>query len=107
MPVYVWIALALALASLLAGPVTAAVRGLRTLRVFKSLAGQASTGLDEISRKMEVTEQRTLVAAAGAEQLSAAVAHLELSVAELQVLKAATDETRAGIKTLTDLRPRK
>jgi hypothetical protein len=107
MPLYVWLALLVGLVALFAGPSLAAVRGWRMVNSFKRLAGQAGELVDDVSRSAATVEQRALAATEGAERLSVAVARLEVSLAELQVLKAAADETRSGLSRLTSLRPRK
>jgi hypothetical protein len=106
-PIYVWLALAFALLVLLGAPVVAALRAWRTLKTFKQVARHASEVVEEVARRAARTEERALAATEGAERLSTAVTHLQGSLAELQVIKAAADETRAGLGRITGLRPRK
>jgi hypothetical protein len=106
-PIYVWPALAIALVALFGAPVVAAMRAWRTLKTFKAVARHASEVVEEVARSAAQTEERALAATQGAERLANAVTHLQGSLAELQVLKTAADETRTGLGRITGLRPRK
>ncbi len=86
----------------------AAVRGLRAYRAAKRLARETGQAVSDIGRS--ATEIESRLAARGAGQgdgLTAALARLQASRAQLDVLLAALSDVREAIGRVTVLVPRK
>jgi len=75
----------------------AAVRGLRTYRLAKRVSGTASAALDEVMRKGEVAEAQAAALSGKSALLESSIAHLQESLAELAVLRAAFANARSTL----------
>jgi hypothetical protein len=107
MPVYVWLALALALLVVVAGTTVTVVRTLRTWRVFRAFTGAIGGRLDDILQKAADVEERLEAAGTTAERLDAAVARLRRSTTYGGVLAEALADVRASIGRVQANVPRK
>jgi hypothetical protein len=92
-----WIAFGCALALVLASTVWAALRGLRTWRAVKAYTRRTGAALDTTTQAAAVAEARAAAVTAGTERLTDAISHLESSLAELEILRAAVAEARATL----------
>ena len=100
MTVLNWVALAFLLVATVASVTVAVVRGLRLWRVLRSFSGQAETAIDHVMRSAETTEERTATLATNQERLTQARTHLQASLAQLAVLRAAAAEVNAALDRL-------
>ncbi|MDX6475939.1 MAG: hypothetical protein QOH95_1450 [Gaiellaceae bacterium] len=102
-----WISL-LFLVLALAVSVTIAVRGgLRAWRAFRGLTGATTAALDDVVRTASEAEGHAVAFSDGSEQLSAAIARLQRSLAELGVLGSALSDARASLLSFRGAVPRK
>jgi len=102
-----WIALAFLLVASVASVTVASIRGLRLWRVFRSFSGQAEQEIDHVMRSAETTEQRTASLTENQERLTRAREHLQISLAQLAVLRAAAAEANAALDRLRNAVPTK
>ncbi len=100
MTVLDWVALGFLLVATVASVTFAGVRGLRLWRVFRSFSGQAEQELDHVLRAAETTEQRSASLTTNQERLTQAREHLQISLAQLAVLRAAAAEANAALDRL-------
>ena len=84
----------------------AAVRGLRAYRATKRLARETAETVSDIGRSATAIESR-IAGGAGGDELAAALARLQASRAQLDVLLAALADVRAAVGRVTVLVPRK
>jgi hypothetical protein len=102
-----WLSLVFLLVAAVASVSLAAFRGLRLWRSFRSFSDLAETALDDVMRNAAVAEERANSLTKNQERLTRAVAHLQASLAQLAVLRAAANETRAGFDRLRGIVPSK
>jgi hypothetical protein len=107
MPVYVWLALLLAVIVFVAGTTVTVVKTLRTWRGFRALTGAVGGRLDDILQKAADVERRLEAAGTTAERLDAAVARLKRSTTYGGVLAEALADVRASIGRVQASVPRK
>ena len=93
----VWIALAFLLVALIGAPVVAGLRALKTWRALRSFGGAITSALDDVMRKGTAAEEHATALTANAERLTKAMEHLQESLAQLALLRAAADEARATV----------
>ena len=87
--------------------VYATVRGLRAFRAAKRLARETDETVSDIGRSAAEIESRLAGGAGGGDELAAALARLQASRAQLDVLLAALADVREAIGRVTVLVPRK
>jgi ABC-type multidrug transport system fused ATPase/permease subunit len=102
-----WIALAFLLVALVASVTVAFLRGRRLWRSIRVFSGEAETALDQVMSAAAIAEERSASLTANQERLSQANNHLQASLAELAVLRAAADEARARFDRLRGVVPTK
>ena len=102
-----WIALAFLLVALVASVTVAFLRGRRLWRHISSFSGEAETALDKVMSAAAITEERSAAFTANQERLTKANARLQISLAELAILRAAADEARAKFDRLREILPTK
>jgi chromosome segregation ATPase len=96
--VAVWPALGVAVVGVVAGLITAIVRGLRSWRRLKGLSRAFGNGVADVSTRAEEIETHLTRASEGSEQLSASLERLRRSRARLNVQLAAVREARAAVE---------
>lgn len=102
-----WLALAIALLSVIASATYGTLKGLEAFRAVKGLGGTVGAEVDRIATTSgEIERQLALAAEAGA-RLDASLARLRVSRARLNVLTSALAEVRAAVGRITSVVPRK
>ena len=107
MLLYVWIALGVSGAFVLASLAFATVRGLAAWRTFRRFRRRAFDGLAEVTRRIARVESRLETAGETALRLQRAQAELHDSLATARLLSAAVAEVRATVSRVTGLVPSK
>jgi hypothetical protein len=107
MLVWVWPALAVDVLALIGGIAFAALRGLSTYRLTRTVGGELTAGVDRISRESDELATKLEKLADSTGRLDAALVRLEASRARLNVLLEAIGQVRAGLARLTGIVPRK
>jgi hypothetical protein len=102
-----WVALVFLLAALVASVTVAALRALRAWRTFRSFSRTTGAALDDVMRTAASAEEHAVSLTAGAEQLATATEHLQGSLAQLTLLRAAAGEARATLARLRGVVPGK
>jgi hypothetical protein len=103
----IWLSLFVLIAVPIACGGWATGRGFRTYRSARRFAGALSRDLLPIQVAASVAEDRVASVEAGQIRLQEALARLEQSRAELEILRSAAQESRDTIKSLTSLIPSK
>jgi hypothetical protein len=75
----------------------AAVRGLRTWRTFRRFTRATSAAMDEVMQKGEAAEAKATELTGKSERVSSSIAHLQESLAELTILRAAFANAKSGL----------
>ncbi|NUR75951.1 MAG: hypothetical protein HOQ28_06670 [Thermoleophilia bacterium] len=107
MALLTWISLAFLVVALGGSVTFAAVRGLRMWRAFRALSRAAGSALDDVGRTAGEAERHAVALSEGSERLSAEVARLHESLAQLAVLRSAATEARATLLGFRGFVPRK
>ena len=107
MLVWVWPALALDVLAVIGGAAFAAVRGLSTYRLSRSVGGELTTGIERVARDADEMAPKLERLADKTGHLGEALARLQTSRARLDVLLEAIAQVRAGIARLRGVVPRK
>ena len=102
-----WIALAFLVVAVVASLAYVGVRGLRLWRSFRSFANATETALDHVTRATARAEEGSAALSANQERLAKAMEHLQISLAQLTVLRAAAAEVNAKLQVLRSLVPSK
>ena len=97
MPLLNWLCLLFLAVSAVGSIAVAAVRGLRTYRTAKRVSAITTAALDDVMRKGEVAEGKAATLTEKSARLEGAVAHLQESLAELAVLRAAYATARSTL----------
>jgi hypothetical protein len=103
----VWLSLVVMIVTPVACGGYATGRGLRTYRAAKRFTRAANRAILPIEVAASVAEDRVASVEAGQVRLQEALARLQRSRAELDVLRRAAEESRATLKGLTSLIPSK
>lgn len=106
MPLF-WLALAVAILSVVASSVFLTIKGLEAFRAFKAVGGAVTAELDRIERASGEIERHLSLASESASRLDARLAELRRSRARLNVLSSAIDDVRASVGRVTSVYPRK
>jgi uncharacterized tellurite resistance protein B-like protein len=85
----------------------AATRALRAWRIFKRFSRTTSSAIAGVLETAADAERHAVAFTEGTEKLSAALARLEESRAQLAVIQAAANETRSSLGSLRGAVPRK
>jgi hypothetical protein len=93
---WVWLALGISLAVVIASAVFAVARALKAWRAFRRFRRRVFEGLEDVTRRVAAIEQRVNAANASAVRLQRAQAELQDSLAAARVLAAAVADVRAG-----------
>jgi hypothetical protein len=103
----IWIALAFCLVAAIGSIAYAAVRAWRLWKTVRSTAKAATDAAGRVMTSAAAAERHAVSLTAGTERLSSAVAHLQASLEELAVIRAAAAEPRKLLASIRGLAPRK
>jgi hypothetical protein len=106
MPLF-WLALAVALVSVVASAVYLTLKGLEAFRAFKQLGRSVAEGTERIERTTGEIERHLTLASESGTRLEAELADLRRSRARLNVLTSAIADVRASVGRVTAVYPRK
>jgi hypothetical protein len=102
-----WIALGFLLVALITSVLLASRSALRLWRNARTFSGTAQAALDDVMQSAAAAEEASASLATNQERLGKATAHLQASLAQLAVLRAAADEARATLHRLRRVVPSK
>ena len=102
-----WLALAIAVCSVVASLVYVTTKGLEAFRAFKQLNRSIGAGLDRIATATAEIERHLADAAEAGTRLDRSLARLRVSRTRLNVLRSAIDDVKASAGRLTAVYPRK
>jgi uncharacterized membrane protein YcjF (UPF0283 family) len=102
-----WLALAFCLVAVVGSIAYAATRAWRLWKTFRATGKAANQAVSHVMRSAATAEQRAASLSAGTERLSAAITHLQSSLEELAVIRAAAAEPRELLASIRGLVPRK
>ncbi|HEY3922459.1 MAG TPA: hypothetical protein VGL76_10135 [Gaiellaceae bacterium] len=104
-PVYVWPAIAVAVAVPIGTAVWAASSALRAWRSFKRLRRKVFDGLGDVTNRLAAIDRHLDSASESAARLAQANARLQASLADARVLASAFGEFRSTVARVTGLMP--
>jgi len=102
-----WLALAIAVCSLVASSVYGTLKGLEAFRAFKRLGGEVGDAVDRIATASGEIERHLALAGESGTRLEASLARLGASRARLNILTSAIDDVKAAAGRITSVYPRK
>jgi hypothetical protein len=103
----VWICLAFLVVATVGSLVVAATHGWRLWRAFRGLSGRITDALGEVERSAAAAESHAAGLGEGSEHLNAAIARLQVSLAELAAIGGAAAEARSLLAGVRGVVPRK
>ena len=104
---FVWLALAVAAASVIASAIYLTLKGLEAFRACKGLSRNVTSELARIEEASSQIERHLALATESGARLDSELADLRRSRARLNVLTSAIDDVRASVGRLTAVYPRK
>ncbi len=107
MALLTWISLLFLVVATVGSIAFAATRALRAWRAFKRFSRTTRAAIGGVLETAAEAERHAVAFAEGTEKLTAALAHLEQSRAELAVIQAAAAEARSSLGALRGAVPRK
>jgi hypothetical protein len=107
MALLTWFSLLFLVVAVAGSIAVAALRGLRTWRTFRRFSRTTSSAIGEVLQTAAEAERHAAAFSEGTAKLSAALAHLEESRADLAVLEAAAAEARSSLFAFRGAVPRK
>ena len=102
-----WLALAFCLVAVVGSIGYASTRAWRLWKTVRSTAKAATDAAGRVMTSAAAAEERAVSLTAGTERLSTAITHLQGSLEELAVIRAAADEPRSLLESIRGLAPRK
>jgi hypothetical protein len=102
-----WLALAIAVVSVIASATYGTLRGLEAFRAVKGLGGTVGDEVDRIAAASGEIERHLALAAEAGTRLDASLARLRASRARLNVLTSAVADARAAVGRIASVYPRK
>ena len=103
----IWIALAFCVVAVAGSVAYAAVRAWRLWKTVRATSRKATEAAGRVLASAEAAERHVTSLGAGAERLATAMEHLQGSLAELAVLRAAAGETQSLLASIRGVVPRK
>ena len=103
----IWIALAFCLVAVVGSIGYAATRAWRLWKTARATGKAATDAVGRVLTSAEKAEKRAVSLTAGTERLSTAITHLQGSLEELAVIRAAAAEPRNLLRSIRGLVPRK
>jgi uncharacterized membrane protein len=107
MALLTWISLLFLVLAVVGSIAVAATRALRAWRTFRRFSKTTSAAIAGVLETAAEAERHAVAFTEGTEKLSAALAHLERSRAELGVIQAAADQARSSLFAFRGAVPRK
>jgi hypothetical protein len=107
MALLTWISLLFLVLALVGSIAFAAARALRAWRTFRRFSRTTSAAIGGVLETATEAERHAVAFTEGAEKLSAALARLEQSRAQLAVIQAAATQARSSLSSLRGAVPRK
>ncbi|HEX4679131.1 MAG TPA: hypothetical protein VH210_08030 [Gaiellaceae bacterium] len=107
MSLLTWVSLLFLVVAIVGSIVVAVSRGLRTWRTFRRFSMTTSAAIGDVLETAAEAERHAVAFTDGTEKLSAALARLEESRAELAVIQAAAAEAKASLLAFRGAVPRK
>jgi hypothetical protein len=107
MSLLTWVSLLFLLVAVVGSIAFAATRALHAWRTFRRFSKTTSAAIENVLETAAEAERHAVAFTEGTERLSAALAHLEQSRAELEVIQAAAAEARSSLTSLRGAVPRK
>ena len=102
-----WLALAFCVLAVFGSIGYAATRAWRLWKTVRATAKAATDALGRVMSSAASAEEHAVSLTAGTERLSTAIAHLQGSLEELAVIRAAAAEPRNLLRSIRGLVPRK
>jgi hypothetical protein len=102
-----WLPAAFLVLAVLGSAACAAARGWRLWRTFRATARRAGDAIERVTATAAKAEEHALALSANVERLTRAGEHLQESLAELAVIRAAVAEARAPIDAVRGVVPTK
>ena len=102
-----WLALAFCLVAVVGSIGYAAIRGWRLWKTVRATTKTATDAFGRVLSSAAAAEEHAISLTAGTERLSAAITHLQASLEELAVIRAAAAEPRDLLSSIRGLVPRK
>ena len=103
----IWLCAAFLVVAVVGGAVYAGLRGWRLYKAFRDLSSRTADAVARGADAAATAERRALSLTESTERLNRAIARLQESLAELAVLRAATDDARSWISAVRALVPTK
>jgi uncharacterized membrane protein len=107
MSLLTWLSLLFLVVAIVGSIALAASRGLRTWRTFRRVSTTTSSAIADVLNTAAEAERHVVAFTEGTEKLSAALARLEESRAELAVIQAAAAEAQSSLFAFRGAVPRK
>jgi uncharacterized membrane protein len=107
MSLLTWVSLLFLVVAIVGSIAVAASRGLQTWRTFRRFSKTASSAVAMVLATAAEAERHAVAFTEGTAKLSAALAHLEKSRAELAVIQAAAAEAKSSLFAFQGAVPRK
>lgn len=104
---FVWLALAVAAASVIASAIYLTLKGLEAFRAFKRLTRSVSGELERIEQASAAIEQHLALATESGSRLETELAQLRRSRARLNVLTSALADVRSSVGRIAAVYPRR
>lgn len=102
-----WIALVFMVVAVAGSAVVLVLRGLRAWRTLRGFTRATADGVEQVLETAATAEKRALALTEGTTRLNEATAHLQESLAQLALIRAAADEARARVTSFRGAVPRK
>jgi len=103
----IWIAVAFCVFAVIGSTAFATARAWRLWKTIRSTASAANYEVNRVMSAADAAEKRSVSLTAGTERLSTAITHLQGSLQDLAVIRAAADEPRRLLASIRGLVPRK
>ena len=103
----IWLCAAFLVVALLGSIAVAATRGWRLWKTFSAVSKRTGDAVEQVAATAATAEQRVTSLSANTERLTRAIEHLQESLAELAVIRAAANEVRDGVAAVRGVVPRK
>jgi len=105
--VLIWLCAAFLVVAVVGGATVAGLRGWRLYKAFRDTSSRTADAVARVTDAAMQAERRATSLAESTERLNRAIARLQESLAELAVLRAATDDVRNWIAVVRALVPTK
>ena len=97
MSLLIWICLRFLVVAVVGSVTVAVVRGLHAWRAVRGLTRAVSSAIDDVLRRGEAAEAHAVALTEKSTRLTASIAHLQESLAELAILRSAFANARSSL----------